>query len=241
VKLVEQLRAPSDPGARISAAEYARLLGYPAGHPLTGAIARLAEQSRDWYRRNGRPWVFAREVEIERIDGAEIELTGGETLDSAVLARRLVRASAGSLIVAAVSAGPQVDDHSATLWREDRSDKAFFLDRFGAAVAEHLARLVGDELRSAAGDRTVLPGYSPGYDGWRLEQQHRVHALLTTDPHRPLPGPLELLESGMLTPKSSLLAVFGTTRDMALAAAAWERNLCSWCSLRGCDFRAVPR
>lgn len=240
-KVVSAVRTPKDPGEQIPAEEYARLLGYPAGRALDGRVGQLADASREWYRQHGRPWAHGREVGIERIDGRSIEVAGGVTLESPVLAGRLAGARAETLIVAAVSAGPEVDDRTADLWSRERPDEAFFLDRFGAAVAEYLARIVGDGLRSAEGDRTVLPGYSPGYDGWELEQQHQVHTLLTADPDRPLPGPLELLDSGMLLPKSSLLAVFGTTADMQLATQAWARHKCAWCSLARCDFRTVPR
>ena len=54
----------------------------------------------------------------------------------------------------------------------------------------------------------VLPHYSPGYPEWDIAEQPR---LLAADqpPRRALPVPLEVLDSGMLRPKKSLLAVFG--------------------------------
>ena len=50
---------------------------------------------------------------------------------------------------------------------------------------------------------------------------------------------LEVLPSGMLRPKSSLLAVFGITRDLEASEAAWRRNRCSWCALTECGFRRM--
>ena len=59
----------------------------------------------------------------------------------------------------------------------------------------------------------VLPHYSPGYPEWDIAEQAALLALLTASA-APLPGPLEVLDSGMLRPKKSLLAVFGLTRHV---------------------------
>ena len=53
--------------------EYARLLGYPPGKPLEGAVLVRAEQARAWYERNGRPRVFIRDSVAAITAGAEVE------------------------------------------------------------------------------------------------------------------------------------------------------------------------
>ena len=249
--LSERLTTDNDVARKVSSEDYARLLGYPADWPLERTVLNLAESSRDWYRCHGRPWIFARQVDIVRIEEREIELAPhfapgapgagapGATLLSSVLARRLRRAEAEALAVVTVSAGPEVDQRAARLWQGERPDEAYFLDRFGAAVAEHLAAACGETLRTAnsAGRLVALPGYSPGYSGWDLAQQTLVYDLLTDGLREPLPGPLRVLESGMLTPKHSLLAVFGMTLRYDLATQAWAKNRCAWCSLTDCSFR----
>ena len=88
--------------------------------------------------------------------------------------------------VAALTAGAEVEEEIARLWKEDRVDEAYFLDRFAAGVAEHLARSIG---------------VSPGSQGWNIERQFELMKILG-------PGaPVELLPSGMLKPVNSLLAV----------------------------------
>ena len=237
---MRSLRSPVRVAADVSPADYARLLGYPLGRRLEGRARELAEASRDWFGRHGRAWTARVETGVARIDGGMVVLDGGRAFASDVLARRLLRASSPAVTVAAISAGPEVDERSEALWRTDRPDEAFFLDRFGASVAEHLATTIGEELRHAPGrELTALLGYSPGYDTWDLSQQAVVLEALLAGGGDP-PGPLRLLESGMLQPKSSLLAVFGMTPDRALAEAAWARTRCGWCSRRGCDFRHLP-
>ena len=59
----------------------------------------------------------------------------------------------------------------------------------------------------------VLPHYSPGYPEWAIDEQPRLLELI----NRRGSGaavPVEVLESGMLRPKKSLLAVFGVTRHV---------------------------
>lgn len=216
--------------------EYVRLLGYPMDREMTGRAKRLADASRDWYARSGRPWVFGRAIGLQIPDEAVVVLENGTRLESRALARRLRQGAAPALVAVAVSAGEEVDQRVDRLWREDRPDEAYSLDRFGAAVAEHLASWCGETLRSPGDEGLVaLPGYSPGYDGWELEQQIRLFELIAQQTE--LPGPLHALDSGMLTPRNSLLSVFGLTARRELAREAWSRHRCAWCSLTQCGLR----
>lgn len=130
--------------------EYARLLGYPPGKLLEGAVAERAERASCWYERKGRPRVLVRDHAVAITAGAEVELE---------LAR---------------------------LWKEDRVDEAYFLDRFAAGIVEHLVRAVGA---------------SPGSRGWDIERHSELMEVLGPD------SPVELLPSGMLEPVHSVLAV----------------------------------
>lgn len=234
------LPVPLDVVRRIDEAELARLLGYPDRRIPPGRVADGVEEAGAWYREKARPWALARQIAIERIDDAEIELANGETLASTVLAKRMATAEATAVAVAAVSAGGEADRQSARLWDEDRPDEAYFLDRFAAAVVEHLAAWAGSHLRSGldADGLGLLPSYSPGYHGWDLEQQGRVARCLTGGDATTNEA-FEILDSGMIRPKSSLLAVFGITRRRDAAEAAWRRDACGWCSLTSCGFRRV--
>ena len=114
----------------------------------------------------------------------------------------------GDETVAAITAGSDVEDEVARLWREERVDEAYFLDRLAAAVVEHLAASLGN-------------GRSPGHRGFPIEAQEKLYALVE-------PEEIELLPSGMLRPVHSLLAVYGL-EDASLSP-------CSRCDWR-CSFR----
>lgn len=236
------LPVPGDLARQVAEESYARLLGYSGGGLPGGRVAALAERGREWFERRARPWSYARALDLARLTGETVELGDRRSFTSPLLAGRLREIGADRLVAAVVSAGAEVDEASARWWRDDRPDEAYFLDRFGAAAAVHLAAWAGDHLRAAAA-RAGLglgPGYSPGYDGWSLTDQVEVAASLTGTAGGdggPLPGPLRVLESGMIDPKNSLLAVFGLTTDQEAAERQWRRHKCSWCSLAGCALR----
>jgi hypothetical protein len=234
------LPLPEDVAEQVEAAEYARLLDYPTRVIPDGRVRERAEESRRWYSSHGRPWAHARTVEIEEIAGPEIRLVNGEVLGGSAPAGRFGNGDATAIVAAGVSAGAGVDERSKELWRQDRPDEAYFLDRFAAAVVEHLARWAGEWLRRLAGDRGLglLPGISPGHEGWDVAQQDRVARCLTADGAAAPPG-FEVLASGMIRPRSSLLTVFALTPEVELAKAAWRRRPCSWCSLSHCGFRRL--
>ena len=114
----------------------------------------------------------------------------------------------GNETIAAITAGSEVEDEVAKLWREERVDEAYFLDRLAAAVVEHLAASFGN-------------GRSPGHKGFPIEDQPKLYALVE-------PMEIELLPSGMLRPVHSILAVYGP-EDASLSPC----TRCDWrCSFR---------
>ncbi len=121
---------------------------------------------------------------------------------------RVVTRVVGDETLAAITAGAEVEEEVAKLWAEDRVDEAYFLDRLAAAVVEHLALSLGRPR-------------SPGHKGFPIEEQSRLYAELA-------PHDIELLPSGMLNPKNSLLAVYGPDDPGG--------SPCPDCDFR-CDFR----
>jgi hypothetical protein len=116
----------------------------------------------------------------------------------------------GNETIAAITAGSEVEDEVAKLWEEDRVDEAYFLDRLAAAVVEHLAASLGAPR-------------SPGHKGFPIEEQSRLYSILE-------PPEIEILPSGMLSPKNSLLAVYDADEEGAHVSP------CSRCDWR-CSFR----
>ncbi len=218
--------------------EVLRLLGYPPGHTISCQVQRLNKETRSWYEENGQPWVFARELGLEPSNNEVLlSIQGGGSsvrLQSKRLLERLKESEASSIVLIAITAG-DLDPTVRRLFPE-RPDASYFLDRFGAAVAEHLVGWAHGTLGNvlAKEGKAVLPGMSPGHDGWPLEDQETVFKALAL----PRPNPLHLLPSQMIAPKNSLLCAFGVTLAGKITEA---RKIARWpctdCTLPDCQFR----
>ena len=223
-------------GVRVQDAEFCRLLGYPPGRAPEGRSAELAAWARAWYAENGRPWTWSREAECLELDASGARIDGVD-FSSPRLSTTLDRAGAHSAVLAAVSAGPEIEEEAQRLWRAERPDEYFFLEIYGSAVVEYLTTTLGAQLCDWAESRqmAVLPHYSPGYPEWDVVEQPRLLSLLQPG----LPQPLEALASGMLRPKKSLLAVFGLTRHTERLQPLTGLVPCENCTYSPCQFRRV--
>jgi hypothetical protein len=229
------------PDVNVQAAEYKRLLGYPRDRDLLDRAHELAEQARQWYDANGRPWVYTRQAQRLDITNGSICIDG-VPFASKRLQRILVEAQAESVFLAAVSAGPELEEEAANLWREEKPDEYFFLEVYGSAVVEQLITMRGAQLCAWADERglAVLPHYSPGYPDWDISQQPRLLELIRGGARQQKPGKLAILDSGMLCPKKSLLAVFGLTRHTDRVQRLAGLNPCESCSFLPCQYRRSP-
>jgi hypothetical protein len=229
----------TSPDVDVQPAEYIRLLGYPRGWTLGERAHELAESAREWYAGHGRPWVYARQASAIRIDDTVVVIDG-VTFTSTRLRNTLHAAGADGVVLVAVSAGPELEREAQTRWRDDKPDEYFFLEMFGSAVVEHLVTMTGARLCAWADDErsAVLPHYSPGYPEWTIDEQPSLLGLVRRT--RPGAVPLEVLESGMLRPKKSLLAVFGVTRHMDRVRRLTDLSPCENCSFDRCQYRRAP-
>lgn len=228
----------SAPAVAVDEVEYVRLLGYPRGHVLAERARELADQAGSWYARHGRPWVYARELRDPVVEGDTVRF-GHHVLRARRLARLLREAGADRVVLVAVSAGAEIEQAAHEAWRAERPDEYFFLEMYGSAVVEHLTMQIGARLCAwADGERlAVLPHDSPGYPEWDVAEQGHLLDLSGRDE---LPGTLDVLESGMLRPKKSLLAVFGVTPHVDRVADLRQLVPCEHCAFTPCQFRRAP-
>src|SRR5262245_42286532 len=142
----------------------------------------------------------------------------------------------------AVSAGSECEQKARELWLEGKPDEYFFLEVYGSAVVEHLITTTGARLCAWAEARqmAVLPHYSPGYPEWPIDEQPRLLDVINRTRQQAGPIPLDVLESGMLRPKKSLLAVFGLTRHIDRVNRLTDLVPCQNCSFNPCQYRRVP-
>ncbi len=229
----------SSPAVTVQTVEYTRLLGYPRGWTLEGRARELGDWAREWYAEHGRPWTYARGVDGIRIhDGAVV--VDGVRFTSSRLTTTLAAAGADRVFLVAVSAGPELEEEAQVRWRDGKPDEYFFLEVFGSAVVEHLVTMTGARLCAWADTEraAILPHYSPGYTDWTIDEQPHLLDVIRGPRHDAMP--LEVLPSGMLRPKKSLLAVFGVTRHVDRVRPLTELNPCESCSFAPCQYRRAP-
>jgi hypothetical protein len=221
--------------------EYQRLLGFPRQHRLEGRARELAEAARAWYEANGRPWIYAhRAASLELHDDRVV--IEGTSFGSKQLYDQFVTAEATQAVLVAVSAGPECEARARELWLEEKPDEYFFLEVFGSAVVEHLINVTNGHICGWADKQglAALPHYSPGYSGWDVSDQNNLWSLVRAASGANLPGDLSVLETGMLRPKKSLLAIIGLTANVDRARHFARLVPCENCALIGCSFRRVP-
>ena len=231
----------TSPPVAVLDSEYQRLLGYPAGHELTGRSRELADATRAWHTANGKPWIYAREVAGIVISNDKLRI--GETeFTSKRLCDQQLAAGAHTAVLVAVSAGPQCEARSREFWQEGKPDEYFFMEMYGSAVVEHLITLAGARICDWAerAGMSALPHYSPGYSGWDVAEQNKLWELIRGDKTHEFPGELEVLDTGMLRPKKSLLAVFGITRQQDQAFRLARLVPCESCAFSPCQYRRAP-
>jgi hypothetical protein len=227
------------PNVDVQPAEYIRLLGYPAGTVLADRAGELAAEAREWYAKHGRPWVYVRHASSLQI-GDDAVVIDGIAFGSPRLRNTLDTAGAHGAVLVAVSAGLELETEAQARWRDEKPDEYFFLEVYGSAVVEHLVTVTGARLCEWAEARgaAVLPHYSPGYPDWAIDEQPRLLDLIRSS--CPAVIPIEVLESGMLRPKKSLLAVFGLTHHVDRVRRLIDLSPCENCSFGPCQYRRAP-
>lgn len=228
------------PTVAVDEREYWRLLGYPKEHEPSARAGELARWAREWYSKHGQPWVYLREVDLQ-ISTDALRL-GGAEFDSRPLREHLVAGNASRAMLLAVSAGAACEEHARELWRDSKPDEYFFLEMFGSAVVEHLVAGLNGRICDLAGQEgwVAVPHYSPGYTGWDVADQTRLHALIVRGRREAWPEELEVLSSGMLRPKKSLLGVVGLTSQPREGSEAARFIPCERCAFSPCQYRRRP-
>jgi len=229
-----------NPDVNIKEEEYLRLLGYTQDYKLEGRPRELADWARDWYNKNGKPWVYSIPSTSINLANQKLLIDGIE-LSSKKLLKQFVETDTNRVILAAVSAGEECENKARKLWAEGKPDEYFFLEVYGSAVVEHLITQTGFKFCEwgEQNNYAVLPNYSPGYAGWNIEDQHNLFQLINRK-NGNLKDRISVLETGMLKPKKSLLAVFGLTKELEKVKNIQGLIPCETCSLRSCRYRRAP-
>ena len=172
-------------------------------------------------------------------EGMRIE---GVDFFSPRLQSQLSDAQSNEVMLVAASAGKQCEERARQLWNEEKPDEYFFMEVYGSAVVENLIMNMGARFCEWADQtrKAILPHYSPGYPGWEISDQDKLLSLILRKKEAQLPEEIRVLDSGMLQPKKSLLAVFGITSNIEKVKRLTSLIPCDNCSLESCQYRRLP-
>jgi len=229
------------PDTNVQEAEYKRLLGYPKDHVLGGKPKELVDSTCKWYNENCKPWIYVRQIENLELSNGRFCINGIEFTSKRVY-EQLAEAEAHNVVVVAVSAGKNCEGRARQLWKEEKPDEYFFMEMYGSAVVEHLIANAAGRICAYA-DQTMmaaLPRYSPGYPEWDILEQHKLFEVILKGKKHEFPEEINVMQTGMLSPKKSLLAVFGITKNLEKAQRDANLIPCENCSLQNCRYRRAP-
>lgn len=231
----------TNPAVEVKESEYQRLLGYPRNYPVEGRARELADDAREWYSKNGRPWINAREISSVESHNDKVSI-GKAEFSSQRLREIFVESDVHAAVLVAVSAGRECEEHAHQLWEEGKPDEYFFLEVLGSAVVEQLIVLANAHICGWADENKLaaLPYFSPGYSGWDIAEQIPLWNLFRERFDGGFPAALQVLDSGMLNPKKSQLTVVGLTHDLEKARRFSRLIPCESCSLPNCRYRRAP-
>jgi hypothetical protein len=229
------------PAISIQESEYKRLLGYPRDFTVDGRARELMELTTKWYAENGQPWIYVRQIDGQETTNQRVRVNGTQ-FASKQLCDQLTAVDARSAFLAVVSAGRSCEERARDLWRESKPDEYFFMEMYGSAVVEHLITSAGARICGWAEQRgmAVLPHYSPGYSGWDIADQTGLWELINHQRRHDFPEGITVMETGMLQPKKSLLALFGITRQPEKLQSFSRFIPCENCSFSPCQYRRAP-
>ena len=231
----------TNPDINVREEEYKRLLGYPHNFELKERARELSDFARSWFNENGNPWIYAFQTADIDYSGERLKINDVE-FSSFKLRNQLADAQTSTAMLVAVSAGKECEEKANQLWQEGKPDEYFFLEVYGSAVVEHLITSAGAQFCAWAdkNNLAVLPHYSPGYPGWTITDQNKLLKLIRQNKGNNLPGRIQVLETGMLKPKKSLLALFGITSHIEKVKKLSGLIPCSTCSMKSCQYRRIP-
>ncbi len=227
------------PDINVKESEFKRLLGYPNDHIVNDRVKELMDSTRQWYSKNGAPWIYVRQMDSFQLLKNDRFLIDGMEFTSKRISSQMSEALGDSMVAVAVSAGKNCEVRAHQLWKEEKPDEYFFMEVYGSAMVEHLIANAAGKICGWADEHSMaaLPRYSPGYPEWKISEQQKLYDIIAEKKKFDFPEPLHVMHSGMLDPKKSLLTIFGLTRHLDKVQRTANLIPCENCSLANCRYR----
>ncbi|MDX2432309.1 MAG: vitamin B12 dependent-methionine synthase activation domain-containing protein [Bacteroides sp.] len=127
------------------------------------------------------------------------------------------------------TAGPEPEKLAKTLIAEGQYLEGYIVDLIASSLAETAAQYVHDYLKEllAQKDFKITNRYSPGYCGWKVDEQQKLFSLFPEGSCG-----ITLSESSLMFPIKSVSGVVGAGPEVS-----FRDYTCELCSMKDCSFR----
>jgi len=203
-------------------------VGYGGQQP-DAAVAEKIEQIITYAETICHPRIGYRILKGGVADTRYLTIDGATMKVGSKLAGYYAKATQYAVFVA--TAGQEYDDYLQQLRHSDELLDEYLADAVGSEIAEATVRYFEALIRNKAAQEglCITPVYSPGYNGWHVEEQKQLFSLL---PDR-VCG-VTLNESSLMYPIKSVSGVIGLGKDVEPSPAA-----CAICGMQSCFKRKI--
>lgn len=217
---------------RIDRDEVLRFQGYKKGRDLpTPDVRRLYETALEEAERLMAPRAVYRAIAVATVGPDALKLADGTRVLIPAIGR--LWGEIEELGIAICTVGDAIEERARGLFAEREFPLAVMLDSVGSAAVESLAEWLNDRLcQLALPDLRVTNRVSPGYAGWKVEDQALIFRLC--------PGAevgVWLNEACVMTPAKSITFAVGIG---ARARVDHYFTQCRRCWMRDCAYRRAP-
>lgn len=184
-------------------------------------------------KKTASPKIISSNIPIKDCDSGLIETNSNITLSvGKKLASYLKKATHVEVFIATI--GPRLENEASRLGADGEYLESYILDRIGSLAVESLASNFEKELRKYYESRnaSVSMRVSPGYCGWRLEEQALLDKIL--DFSRAGVG---LTERFMMVPRKSISAIMGIGSKNIFGRVKSPCDICE--KIKICEYKRV--
>ena len=201
-------------------------LGYGRNQP-DQLIEEIINQELQIINQFCRPSIYLRILDGDLVNHSELKVLDTIFLVGEIIGNNLHGISKFCLFV--VTTGIEFDEYKKDLRKQNKQLEEFVADAIGSVIAESCVDYIHKYLQG--NDLKTTLGYSPGYCGWRLEEQKLLLSLLPTSKSN-----ISLSESSLMTPMKSVSGILGVGKNVRRKGYS-----CGICTLDNCYKRKQKR
>lgn len=210
--------------------DLSEVLGYLSGNGETpdqhtlGLSKKLMADCRKVMTPGGA-FVIAEALPVRNKD--DIAIPGMQFNTGTTIVKMLKGASYFVFFIA--TAGPGPENLSRGLMEEGHYLEGYIADLIASGLVEATAQYIHDHLkeRMASQGLRITNRYSPGYCGWKVDEQQKLFDLFPSGSCG-----ITLSESSLMSPIKSVSCILGAGPDVG-----FRDYTCELCSMKDCSFR----